>query len=187
MQSFVVDADATTAQIGDIQDGEQAVITPVGGTDVNYGIVGTFSNLGTTTSGVTSYPVTVSVTGSSKGLFIGSSADVSVIVRQLTNVLEVPTSAVHSVGSYSFVYLLKNGKEVRQVITTGLSSGTETQVVSGLKEGQTVVLASLSAKVPSGDGSSGFGGRFGGDGGGGFGGFGGSGGLGGGGFAGGAR
>ena len=96
--TYVVDADATTAQIGDVQVGEQAVITPVGGTATFYGIVSSFSIYGSTSSGVTSFPVTVLVTGNSSGLYPGASADVELVIRQVNNVLVVPTSAVHTMG-----------------------------------------------------------------------------------------
>jgi membrane fusion protein, macrolide-specific efflux system len=182
LNSFVVDVDATTSQIGQLQVGEQAQVTPTGTNTVAYGIVSTISKLGTTSSGVTTFPVTITVTGSPAGLYSWASADVSIVVSQASNVLVVPTTAVHSVGTSSYVYLLKNGKEIAQTVTTGASSGELTQVMSGLKSGQEVVIASLSARIPSStSGSTGFGGR-GGFGGGGFGGGGfGGGGLGGGG------
>jgi uncharacterized membrane protein YgcG len=150
----VVEADATTAQIGEVLDGEQAVITPTGSTTEYYGIVTSYSTSGTTSDGVTSFPVTLAVTGSPKGLYPGASADVELVVKQVDNVLEVPTSAVHTLGTSSYVDILKNGKEVEQSITLGATASDETQVVSGLKSGQEVVLVSLSAKVPSSTGSS---------------------------------
>jgi multidrug efflux pump subunit AcrA (membrane-fusion protein) len=150
--AFVVEADATTAQIGEVLDGEQAVISPTGSTSDYYGIVTSFSTTGTTSSGVTSFPVTVAVTGSTKGLYPGASADVELVVKQVNNVLEIPTSAVHTLGTSSYVDILKNGKEVQQAITVGAASGTETQVETGLKSGQQVVLVALSAKIPSSTG-----------------------------------
>jgi multidrug efflux pump subunit AcrA (membrane-fusion protein) len=186
--AYVILVEADSSQIGDIRDGEQAVITPTGSaTTTDYGIVTSFSTSGTTSSGVTQFPVVVAVTGSSSGLYAGATANVDIITKQVNNVLVVPTSAVHTVGSTSYVEVLKKGKESRQVIGVGASSGTETQVTSGLKSGQQVVIAALRASSgSSGNSTSGFPGggsvRFGGGGfgGGGFGG----GGFGGAGFAG---
>ena len=129
------------------------------------------SKLGTTSSGVTTFPVTITVTGSPTGLYSGASTDVSIVVSQVTNVLVVPTTAVHTVGTGSFVDMLKNGKEVAQPVTTGATSGEYTQIKSGLKSGQEVVIASLSRSTTSGSGTTGggFAGR------GGFGGLGGGG------------
>jgi uncharacterized membrane protein YgcG len=175
----VVDAEATTAQIGDVQVGEQAVITPVGGTATFYGIVSSFSIYGSTSSGVTSFPVTVLVTGNSSGLYPGASADVELVIRQVNNVLVVPTSAVHTVGTSSYVDVLKNGKEQEVKVTVGATGEPYDQILSGLKSGQEVVIASLSSTVPSStSGASTRGGGLGGGGGfgGGGGGFGGGGG-----------
>ncbi len=157
--TYVVSADATTAQIGDVQDGEQAIITPVGSTATFYGIVSSFSLFGTTSSGVTSFPVTILVTGNSSGLYPGASADVELVIRQVNNVLVVPTSAVHTLGTSSYVDVLTKGKEVQQTVTIGASGGTYTQIVSGLKSGQEVVIASLRSTVPSGTSGSGTFGR----------------------------
>jgi len=170
----VVAAEATTAQIATVQVGEQAIITPVGSTVTAYGVVAAYSPLGTTSSGVTSFPVTISVTGNPAGLYPGASADVELVTRYVANVLVVPTSAVHTIGTSSYVDLLKNGKEVQQTIGIGATGSAETQVTSGLKAGQLVVIASLRASVPSGT-SGGLGGGFGGRGGFGGGGFGGGG------------
>ena len=144
LNTFVVDVDASTSQLSELEMGEQATITPTGTSTTAYGVVTTVSQLGTTSSGVTTFPVTITVTGSAKGLYSGASTDVSIIVSQVTNVLVVPTTAVHTVGTGSFVDVLKNGKEVTQLVTTGSASGVYTQIKSGLKSGQEVVIASLS-------------------------------------------
>jgi membrane fusion protein, macrolide-specific efflux system len=183
-----VDVDATTSQIAEIQDQEQAEITPTGTNTTAYGIVTSISSVGSTTSGVTTFPVTITVTGSPAGLYAGASADVEIIVKQATNVLVVPTTAVHTLGTASYVDILKNGKETQQTVTVGAVGSPYTQITSGLKSGQDVVLASLSASTSSGSttgatGRSVFGGGLGGAGGFGGGGFGG-GGFGGGGFGG---
>ena len=82
----------------------------------------------------------------------------------------------------SYVLLLDNGILTRKVIKIGMIGDTYTQVVSGLKDGQSVILADYAEAVPSsntdlttalGGGTTGFGG------------FGGAGGFGGGGFGGG--
>jgi len=106
------------------------------------------------------------------------SADASIIVLERAGVLTVPSSAVHPLGTESFVYVLKGGQEVEQTVGVGAVGTTLTQITSGLKSGQQVVLANLS--IPLSTGTSSSGGL-----GGGFTGLGGA-GLGGGGFGGGA-
>jgi multidrug efflux pump subunit AcrA (membrane-fusion protein) len=171
--SFNVQASVTDAQIGKIKMGDQAVITPNGSTTPVYGTVSQITPLATQSSGVASFPVTVAITGTPPGLFAGASAQVSMVVQQTSNVLTVPTSAVHNVGSRSFVNVLQGGKQVTRTVTTGATDAARTQITSGLSSGDQVVLANLNASVPSGSstrpgGAGGFGG--GGFGGGGFGG-----------------
>jgi hypothetical protein len=80
-------------------------------------------------------------------------------------VLTVPSSAVHTLGTASFVYELGQGKEVEHTVTLGAVGTTLTQITSGLKSGDKVVLANLAAKIPTaGTSTSPFGGGLGGGG-----------------------
>ncbi len=134
--------------------------------------------------------MTVNVTGNPGGLYPGAGASLSIVVRQLTGVLAVPTAAVHSSATGSFVELTVGGKQVRRPVTTGLASNGYTQITSGVVEGaQVVAPAGVRTRTGTGTGGrTGFGGG-GGVGGSGFGGsgFGGGGGFGGGSGAGGSR
>ncbi len=84
-------------------------------------------------------------------------------------------------GSRGIVVELQNGKLVPVLVTTGLSNGSETEILSGLKEGDEVVVSqtggttSTSTSSSTGSGRGGFGGGGFGGGGGGFGGGGGGG------------
>jgi hypothetical protein len=65
------------------------------------------------------------------------------------NVLAVPTSAVQSLGTRSYVETLSDGTLARKVITVGMVGDVYTQVLSGLHAGESVVLADYAAPVPS--------------------------------------
>ena len=96
--------------------------------------------------------------------------------------MAVPTSAVQTVGTRSYVTMLSNGTLTRKVIKVGMVGEVYTQVLSGLTPGQSVVLADYAEPVPSSNTDT-FGGGLGAfSGGGGFGGAGGFGGFGGGAF-----
>ena len=159
---WTVSAAVGDTQIGKIQGGEQASIVPDGSTSSVYGTVASVGTMATQTSGVPTFPVTIDVTGSPGGLFVGAQAEVSIVVRQLTNVLTVPSAAIHSAGSSSVVYQLVGGKQVARKVTVGVSSGRLTQIVSGLSAGDQVVLPVIGARGGAGGG---FGGRPGGFGG----------------------
>ena len=136
--AFTVAASVDDTQVGQIKTGDQAEITPDGSTSVVYGTVASVGMLATQTSGVATYAVSIAVTGSPPGLYAGASAQVSIIVRQLTSALTVPSAALHASGSGVVVYEVANGHQVSRPVTVGLSSGGQTQINSGLVDGAMV-------------------------------------------------
>jgi hypothetical protein len=130
---------------------------------------------------VPSYPVTIGVTGSPTGLYAGASATVQIIVKQLSNVLAVPTTALHFQNGTTVVYRLAGGKQTTVTVTTGTTSTGQTQILSGLSDGDQVVVPNVQRGTGTTGGTGTGTGRGGGGFGGGGGGFGGAGGFGGGG------
>jgi len=175
--SYIVNASVGASDVANIAKGDQVTITATGSTTPVFGLVSSVGIVASSSSGTSAFPVVISVTGSPTGLYAGSTANVSIIYKQLSNVLVVPTLAVTRTNGNSYVTLDKNGVKSQRLITVGLSSGGSTQVVSGLTTGDTVVERVPTARTGGTGGFGGFGG-FGGAGGG-TGGFGGTGGTGG--------
>jgi membrane fusion protein, macrolide-specific efflux system len=142
------------------------------------GSVTSVGTVATSTDGVASFPVTVTVNGTPTGLYAGSTVEVAITYQETDNVLEVPTAAITEKGGQSTVTVSVNGAKSTKQITTGQVSGAETQVLSGLTSGDQVVVTvtvpstSSSGSTTGGAGATGGFGGFGG-GGGGFGGGGG--------------
>jgi macrolide-specific efflux system membrane fusion protein len=105
-----------------------------------YGTVTSVGLIASSTSGVTSYPVTINVTGSQPTLHPGASATVAIIVKQLTDVMAIPTTAIHYTGSTAKVTRVVGGKHVETTVTTGAASGAQTQITKGLAVGDTIVV-----------------------------------------------
>jgi hypothetical protein len=123
-----------------LKKGLQAEITPTGSTTKIFGTVKTVGIVASSSSGGSaSFPVTIAVTGSPKGLYAGGAATVSIIVKQVENVLTVPTNAVHTVNAKTVVYQMVNGAQVSTPVTVGTTYGAVTQILSGLKAGDNVV------------------------------------------------
>jgi multidrug efflux pump subunit AcrA (membrane-fusion protein) len=186
-RSWVVDAQVGSADLASVHKGMQAEVTPTGSTARVFGTVKSVGIIASSSSGTATFPVTIAVTGTPTGLYAGGTADVLIVTRQVSGVLTVPTAALHSEGGRTVVHQMKNGHQVSTAVTTGTVYGPSTQVLSGLKDGDQVVVATTRAGAggsgrtrQGGFGGGGFGGGFGG---GGFGG--GTGGFGGGGFGGG--
>ncbi|WP_208024470.1 efflux RND transporter periplasmic adaptor subunit [Amycolatopsis pithecellobii] len=179
--SYVVNASVDDTQIGQIKTGEQAVITPDGSANPIYGTVTSVAVMPAGSSSVPSYPVTIGVTGSPPGLFAGASASVAIVVKQLTDVLAVPAAAVHYGGGQATVDELVAGKQTSKQVQLGQTANGMVQVLSGLSEGDQVMVTVPAGTTGGTGGTGGAGGRNGGFGGpGGFGGGARTGGLGGG-------
>jgi macrolide-specific efflux system membrane fusion protein len=182
--SWVVNATVDATSVGLLKMGNQAQLTVTGATQPVYGTIASIGLVSSSSSGTASYPVVIAVTGSPAGLHDGANATGTLIYKQLTNVLTVPTAAIHRDTSGSYVEKVVNGKSTRTTVGVGVASGGQIQITSGLQAGDKIAVPQL----PTGGGGAGGtnGGTTGGRGGGGFGGGGfGGGGFGGGGFGGG--
>jgi len=169
--SYIVNASVGAADVANVAKGDEVTITTTGSTTPVFGLVSSVGIVASSSSGTSAFPVVITVTGSPTGLYAGSTANVSIIYRQLSNVLVVPTLAITRTNGNSYVTLDKNGVKSQRLITVGLSSGGSTQVASGLTAGDTVVERVPTARTGGTSGFGGFGGA-----GGGTGGFGGTGG-----------
>ena len=175
--SYIVNTTVGSTQIGQLKLGDQATVTVSGSTTPVYGTVGSIGLLATTTSGVSTFPVVIDVTGSPTGLYGGSSATVSIVTQELPGVVVVPTTAIQYSGNGTTVTLDSNGSKVTRTVTIGAASGGNTQVTGGLSVGDKIYVTKITFHGATGAGRSGLFGRTGGGfGGGGFGGGGGGGG-----------
>ena len=63
-----------------------------------------------------------------------------IITQELTNVLKVASGALFRKQGGRAAFVVRNGRAQTQDVTAGLASGTETQITSGLQEGDSLVL-----------------------------------------------
>ena len=138
--SYIVNTTVDDTVIGQVTEGDQATVTPTGATTVDYGTVASIGLIATESSDVATFPVVIDVTGDPTGLYAGSTADVSIITKQLDNVVEVPTAAItYTTGGQAEVTEVKDGKHVTQSVTVGEAAAGETQITSGLTSGDSIV------------------------------------------------
>jgi len=154
--SYVVNASVDDTEVGELQVGDQCAITPEGSTTAVYGQIASVSIMATQSSGVASFPVVIDVTGSPSGLYPGATAEISILVKELQNVLVVPTAAIRFVGGNTVVDVIHNGKQSVRPVTIGTASGGNTEVISGVQAGEQVVEHVTSTRAPTGTPSSGY-------------------------------
>jgi len=92
--------------------------------------------------GVSQKRVTVEISfGGAVSVRLGSDVDVEITVEKKDNVLRVPDLAVFEKGKKNCVYVIDGGKAVLREIETGLEGEDYMEVVSGLSEGEIVILS----------------------------------------------
>jgi RND family efflux transporter MFP subunit len=171
-KSYEAQATLDSAQIPSVKVGQTATAEVDGVDGTIHGTVSQVGPVQSTSTGYT-YPVVVALPDSVTGLYSGSTANVNISTGTVSRVVAVPTSAVQTVGSRSYVMEIAKGQLTRKVIKIGMVGDAYTQVDSGLSPGQRVVLVDYAQPVPSSNTNTagGLGNFLGGGGGGGAGGF----------------
>ena len=108
------------------------------------GKVTQISPMGTDKDNVVSFEVKVSIDNPGGELLANMTANAEIILEQHRNTLVIPESAIvydtkRNASVDVVVPSAKTGRE-RRPIEVGVSNGTRTQVLSGLTEGQKIVL-----------------------------------------------
>jgi len=118
-------------------------------------------SVGTVSQGVVNYNVQISFDATSNdGVKPGMSVNAAIITDVAQNVLTVPSSAVKTQNGASYVQVFDTALPTplpgiqgspsiapprNQTVTTGISDGTSTQIVSGLKLGDEVVTKTITS------------------------------------------
>lgn len=151
-----IDANVDEADIGRIKVGQQVDFTVDAYPDTAFkGTVSQIRNAPITVQNVVTYDVVIKVDNREARLKPGMTANVSIIISSKNNVLKVPNAALRFRVSEKIpggeqkkgpgIWTLENGKTRRIAVSTGISDGNYTEVVSdSLKEGEQVIIESLS-------------------------------------------
>ena len=98
------------------------------------------SQAGTVQVGVVSYKTTITVENPDEELRDGMSTTAEIIIDRHENILLIPNRVIQgSLGNY-YVEVVAGEQTVKRQITLGLSDGVNTEVLSGLEEGERVVF-----------------------------------------------
>lgn len=155
----------TEIDVPKVKIGDKATITFDAFSDKTFtGKVISIDMVGSVSSGVTNYPTVILLDTKSNEILPNMGVSANIITNTKDEVLLISTSAVKTdIDGNSYVQTLTNGKPADINVEIGLSSDTQTEVVSGLKEGDTVITSTTAASTtPSTQTQSvfgGFGGR----------------------------
>ena len=151
-----IDSSVAEADIGKIQVGQPVEFTVDAYPDSPFkGNVSEIRNAPITVQNVVTYDVVVKVDNSELKLKPGMTANVSIIVSSKKDVLRVPNTALRFRPSEKRdvnekkekgrgVWVLEKKLPKRIAVTTGMSDGTYTELLSGeIREGQEIIVDSL--------------------------------------------
>ncbi len=116
-------------------------------------VLGDIDSTPTTTNGVVSYTVKVTIDKWAFIMYSGMTASVKIIVEDKQNILVIPTTYIQSQVGTKFV-LDKNSKQIE--IQAGITDGTMTEVISWLTEGITIKKITTKSTSSSSSASSSF-------------------------------
>jgi multidrug efflux pump subunit AcrA (membrane-fusion protein) len=146
-----VTVDVPVADMGLVRTGLTAGVTPAGDVTPVSGTVTGVSPLpvaSTTTTPL--FPADVIVPSPPRWMASGSSVAVAITVGQATDALRVPVSAVAGLQSGAGTVQVLSATGTRtQAVTVGAVGGGYAQVLAGLRQGDRVVLADVTAALPS--------------------------------------
>jgi len=166
-----ITADISEADIGQVKLG-QSVNFNVDAfpDDVFHGVVSQVRKSPTTTQNVVTYQTIVSVDNPEQKLFPGMTADISILVAERTNSLQISNAALRYTPPFTAVYegsppaklqpdqrlvytASADGKKLKPVIVkAGITDGLNTEILDGLNPGEAVVTATLGATTGAGFG-----------------------------------
>jgi multidrug efflux pump subunit AcrA (membrane-fusion protein) len=112
------------------------------------GRVAFISPIGTSLIGVVSYDTTITLEDPAAGLRDGMTATAEVIIERRDDVLLIPNRALRGTWENPKVLVFLDGQQEEMEITLGLTDGINVEVLSGLEEGDAVVLPA-SGEQPS--------------------------------------
>ncbi len=129
-----------------IKEGQKATLTfdAIDGLTI-AGQVGQIDTLGTVSQGVVNYNVEVVFDAKDTQVKPGMSVTANIITDVKQNIILVPNSAVKTSGNQKYAQVLANGKPEQRNIETGLSNDNDTEVMSGLQEGEHVITQTITA------------------------------------------
>ena len=125
-----------------LEEGQEAEIEVSSvGEEVYPGTVTEISKVADTSTGVTQYSAEV-LLDKAPGMLPGMTADVDIKIKGNENALIIPVEALHQTSTGSFVYTTFD-EETQQYggkvdVVAGMQNDTHAEILSGLKEGDTV-------------------------------------------------
>lgn len=115
------------------------------GTSTASGTVTAVGKIADASSGVATYPVTIAFDAAADKIYVGSTVTGDIATNTRENVVQVSSVAVTTTNGASTVTVATDGTSTgpteTRTVTTGLTANGNTEITSGLKAGEKVVIS----------------------------------------------
>ena len=164
-----ITADISEADIGQVRGGQDVEFgVDAFPNEVFHGKVSQVRKSPTTTQNVVTYQTIIAVNNPEQKLFPGMTADVSILVQQRDNALQVPNAALRysppdkakfstappkkleRAQQLAYVLQSDNSTLAPKIVRTGATDGVTTEILDGLAQGDHVVTATRTSGVSAG-------------------------------------
>jgi HlyD family secretion protein len=149
LSELAVTAEIPEADAADLELGQQATISFPGTETTATGSVTRIDPQSTVENDVVLYPVQISLDAAPPGVGVGATAELSVTTGSATGVLKAPTQAITTTGDRSTVTVRRDGVDAVVPVRIGVSGPAETEIISGVRDGDVLVLPSQGATTGS--------------------------------------
>ncbi|MDD2483040.1 MAG: efflux RND transporter periplasmic adaptor subunit [Candidatus Shapirobacteria bacterium] len=141
----------TESDIVKIKAGQKVTMTMDAFSGITFtGKVLSVDVAGATTSGVTSYSVVVLLDDTDKEIYANMAVSATIIINSKADILLIPSTAIDTAADGTVtVRTIKDNITSTVTITIGETNDSETEVTSGLNEGDTIISSSVSAQSKS--------------------------------------
>lgn len=129
------------ASLFSVADGQSAKVRP--GPMPRASLAGKVSRVARAAAG-TDYEVLLDVEGADPRLMPGQTCKIQLTTLEKDDAVTVPASAVETDGDKRVVQVWDGSKQVRREVETGETSGGRTEILSGVSEGEKVVVPAKS-------------------------------------------
>jgi macrolide-specific efflux system membrane fusion protein len=129
-----------------VSEGQKVTMTLDAFPNATYtGKVASINTNGVVSSGVTTYPAIISFDTGNDHIYPNMAVTAKIITNVKNNVVLVPSAAVQTRSGQSTVRIMKNSTPTPVFVEVGDSNDTQTEITSGISEGDTVVIGTSNA------------------------------------------
>lgn len=141
----------TEIDVVKVKPGQKVTLTLDALSDKTFtGKISAINTNGSVSSGVTTYPTTITFDTSLDTIYPNMAVNATIITNVKGSVILIPSSAIQTTNDQSTVRIMRNGQITSVPVEIGDANDTQTEIISGVNVGDTVVTGQTGGSTTSG-------------------------------------